>query len=318
MFTDEVIPGFGQFGNPLRMPGGTTHQNRPHFTTLKALMVASANQYAFTGVSTDNRREHQGWGFPSLRNLWDLRMKTSIIDETDVISQGDTTTYAVNVPAGEPALKVVLNWNEPAGNPAAAAHLVNNLSLRVTSPTGAQTYWGNNNLENGVWSTTGGSEDAVNSIECVFVQNPMAGTWQVEVIGTSIVQDNHLETVAMDADYGLVICGVSTLLPIELQRFAALRLGNGNGYLGWVTLAELDTAGFNLYRAPASTATAPGLPAGAVQVNGSLITSKGGPFQSAAYRYLDSGTNQAERYVYWLEDIDTQGRSTVHGPFHVR
>ena len=318
MFTDEGPAGFGAFGNVLRTPGGTSHQNKPHFTTLKALMVASANQYAFTGASADNRREHQGWGFPSLRNLWDLRAKTMIIDEVDVIAQGDTTRYDVNVPAGEPALKVVLNWSEPAANPTSMFHLINNLSLRVTSPSGAQIYWGNNNLENGVWSTAGGSEDTINSIECVFVQNPTAGIWKVEVLGTSIVQDNHLETAAVDADYGLVICGVTTILPVELSRFAALRLGNGNGYLGWVTLAEVDTAGFNLYRAPSASATGPGLPASAVQVNSTLIPSRGGPFQSEVYRHLDSGTNQAERYVYWLEDIDIQGRSTMHGPFDVR
>ena len=206
MFTDEVTPGYGPFGNQLRVPGGSTHQNRPSAPTLKALQCISGSQYSFTGASNDNRREHQGWGFPNLQTMWDKRAKTFLVDEGDVLTQGQARSWAINVAAGEPALKVCLNWREPAANPASAFHLINNLSLRVTAPNGTQ-YWGNNNLSNGVWSTSGGSEDTVNSLECVFVQNPAAGNWNVEVLATSIVEDNHIETIAVDADYGLAISG---------------------------------------------------------------------------------------------------------------
>ena len=207
MFTDEVTPGFGPFGNQLRVPGGTSHQNRPSAPTLKALQCISGSQYAFTGASSDNRREHQGWGgFPNLQTMWDMRNKTFLVDEVDVLTQGQTRSWAISVAPGEPALKVCLNWREPSANPASAFHLINNLSLRVTAPNGTQ-YWGNNNLSNGVWSTPGGSEDTVNSLECVFVQNPGAGNWNVEVIATSLVEDNHVETAGIDADYGLAISG---------------------------------------------------------------------------------------------------------------
>jgi hypothetical protein len=206
MFSDEVVPGFGPFGNQLRVPGGTSHQNRPSAPTLKALQTISGAQYAFTGASSDNRREHQGWGFPNLQTMWDMRNKTFIVDEADVLTQGQTRSWAISVAAGEPSLRAALNWREPAGNPAASSHLINNLSLRVTAPNGT-VYWGNNGLNNGVWSVAGGSEDSVNSIEMVFVQNPAAGNWNVEVLATAIVEDNHVETVGIDADYGLVVTG---------------------------------------------------------------------------------------------------------------
>lgn len=206
MFTDEVIPGFGPFGNQLRVPGGTSHQNRPHFPTLKALQVVSASQYAFNSGSTDNRREHQGWGFPNLRTMWDMRQKTFIVDETDVVTQGVVRSWPIAVAPGESALKACLNWSEPAANPSSSLHLINNLSLRLTAPNGTQ-YWGNNNLEDGVWSVPGGIEDTINSIECVFVQSPAAGNWNVEVFATAIVQDSHVETPIVDADYALVVTG---------------------------------------------------------------------------------------------------------------
>jgi hypothetical protein len=206
MFTDEVVPGFGAFGNQLRVPGGTSHQNRPHFPTLKALQVVSAAQYPFTSGSNDNRREHQGWGFPDLQRMWDYRAKTFLVDETAVITQGQVQSWPIAVQSGEPDLKICLNWSEPAGNPGAGMQLINNLSLRVTSPSGI-VYWGNNGLTSGVWSVAGGSEDTHNSIECVFVQNPQAGGWNVEVIATLVAADNHVETPQVDADYGLVVSG---------------------------------------------------------------------------------------------------------------
>jgi len=206
MYTTEVSSGVGLFGQQLRVPGGTAFENRPHAPTLKALQVVSGRQYAFTAGSSDNRREHQGWGFPNLQTMYDNRSKTFIVDETDVLTQGQTRSWPIAVAQGESELKVCLNWLEPSANPASASHLINNLSLRVTAPSGA-TYWGNHNLESGVWSTAGGAEDSVNSLECVYVQNPQAGNWNVEVFATSIVQDNHVETAAVDADYSLVVVG---------------------------------------------------------------------------------------------------------------
>lgn len=207
MFTDEsATPGFGRFGNALRNPGGSAHSNRPHFTTTKALMTASARQYAFTASSADNRREHQGWGFPNLQTLWDNRDRMLIVDETDVLTQGQATRWNVTVAAGEPMLRISMNYADPAANPAAAKTLINDLSLRVTAPDGT-VYWGNQGLEDGNWSIAGGAEDDINPIECVFVQNPAPGVWRVDVKATLVAVDTHVETPAVDADYGLVVIG---------------------------------------------------------------------------------------------------------------
>ena len=228
MFTTEVTPGVGLFGQPLRVPGGTAHQNRPHFPTLKALQVANASQYAFTSASLDNRREHQGWGFPDLQSVYDNRGKTYVVDETDVLVQGDVQQHLVTVAAGEPAFKASLSWAEKPSNPAATKQLINNLSLRVVSPTGL-VYWGNEGLQDGVWSTPGRTEDDVNPIECVFVESPAAGVWTVEVLATRVVDDNHVETPTVDADYGLVVVGGTGALGPRGTGGKALVIGEGCG-----------------------------------------------------------------------------------------
>ena len=103
------------------------------------------------------------------------------------------------------------------------------------------TYY--NGLQSGLWSNAGGSEDNTNSIENVFVQNPVAGEWQVEIIASAIVQDSHVETSAVDADYALVIVGgtgdqfASTICPGAVN---SLGVGAQLELSGSATVADLD------------------------------------------------------------------------------
>jgi serine protease AprX len=226
MSTLEVSPGVGIFGQPLRVPGGTAHQNRLRSPTLKALMCAAASQYAFTAASTDNRREHQGWGFPNLQRIWDRRTRTYVIDETDVLEQGDVTRYDITVPPGETDLRVVLNYRDQPAVPASAVHLINNLSMRVTAPNGT-IYWGNNGLSAGNWSVAGGSEDNRNPLESVFVQNPAAGVWRVDIKATLIALDGNPATPAVDANYGLVVIGGNGQVGVPPQFATFTEFGAG-------------------------------------------------------------------------------------------
>ena len=166
----------------------------------------SANPYAFDASSTDNRREHQGYGFPNLQNMYDDRAVMFIVDEEDVISQGQGVSYTIAVPPGRADLKISMSYSDPAGNPASMVARINDLTLRVISPNGT-LYWGNAGLESGVWSTSAGARDEINTAENVFIQSPAAGNWTVDVLAYDVAQDAHVETSAVDADYGLVVRG---------------------------------------------------------------------------------------------------------------
>ena len=61
-----------------------------------------------------------------------------------------------------------MTFVDPAGNPAAALARINDLSLKVTAPNG-NVYHGNVGLENGNYSTAGGSPNTIDTVECVFV-----------------------------------------------------------------------------------------------------------------------------------------------------
>jgi serine protease AprX len=182
-------------------------ENRPHASTVKALLIASATQFKMPGA-TDLSRFHQGWGRPNLRTLYELREKSLIVNETDILSNLQSKTYDIKVKAGEPALKITLVYPDPPGSPSVAdQHRINNVDLKVTDPDG-NIYWGNYGLLSSQVSTAGGSPNLKDTVENVFLLAPKAGAWKIEVIADEVVKDGHLATPAFDVAYALVALGI--------------------------------------------------------------------------------------------------------------
>jgi hypothetical protein len=205
----------GVFNNPT---GSTVFDSRPQSTLARAMIIASATQWDFvngTAANSDIDRDKQGWGHPNLMTLYDYRNKLLYVNEEDVLTNLSSTVHNVTVSPGEPIFKATLVWRDNPGTISSSQHLINNLDLRVTSPSGL-TYWGNNGMTNDaaggagevLWTVPGGAPDTLNSVENVFVQNPQTGVWRVEVIAANINQDNHAETPVLDADYALCVIGV--------------------------------------------------------------------------------------------------------------
>ena len=198
----------GLFGNPT--PGTTPFDNAPNNSTAKALLVNTASQWTFSGVNHNLTRTHQGWGHPDMQKALDRAGNMLIIDETDVLTELQSTTYNVDVSAGQPELKVTLVYRDPPGTTSSNLHRINDLDLKVTGPGGAPTYWGNNGLLGSEYSEPGGSANTVDTVENVFIQNPTAGQWTIEVIASEVNEDSHVETGAVDVDYALVASGVDS------------------------------------------------------------------------------------------------------------
>lgn len=205
MFTD------GSFGNPLPQPAtpGNRFANKPHMTTSKALLCNTAEQYPFAGATHDLTRTHQGWGFPSLERAWQNRERMVVLDEYDTLSLGDAREYWVQIGPGTPEFRATMVYADPAAQPNASIHLVNDLHLKVTRLGDGVFWWGNNGLAEGTTSTSGGLPNDRDTIECVYLANPLPGTYLVRVEAASIVQDAKVETPALDVDYSLVFHPVS-------------------------------------------------------------------------------------------------------------
>ncbi len=201
------------FNNSVPNPGGSVFGNRCHAMTAKAFMVNNASPYDWTagGAGAGLTRVRQGWGLVDLKNTYDRRLNTFWVDQTDVISNLQTISYPLTVAAATPELRATLCYLDPAGAPTAGQHRKNDLTLRVTSP-GGTIYFGNNGLTAGLYSTSGGVANTKDTVENVFILNPQAGVWNVEVIGSDINSD-VAAAAGVNAHFGLVVTGVQTSTP---------------------------------------------------------------------------------------------------------
>lgn len=197
----------GVFGNDT---GISVFDSRPKSTLSRAFMINTAARYDFSGTNADLRRTTQGWGRVNVENLYESRGELFWVDEEIVLTEGQSVGYPIVVEPGTPELAVTMVYLEPAGTTSASIHRINDLSLRVTSPGGAVSYWGNNGLAAGNESTPGGFSNQRDAVENVFISNPAAGQWFVEVLADDLNEDAHLETPGVDADFALVVRGTST------------------------------------------------------------------------------------------------------------
>ncbi len=190
-------------------PTGTTvFERQPHASTIKALLVNNAQQYTFSGSGSDLSRFKQGWGRPSARVAKERAARSFVVDESNPLSLNEAASYDLTVAAGESELKVTLIYPDPPGTTSSTLHRINDVNLKVTSPSGS-IYHGNNGLKDGNVSTAGGSPNSVDTIENVFIQNPEAGVWAAEVKAVEVNQDGNLDTPELDVEYALVVTGAS-------------------------------------------------------------------------------------------------------------
>lgn len=196
----------GLFDPRVRRRAGDTFARRARASTVKALLLASAQPYPFRGTQHDLARAHQGFGFPDLARLERHAALALVIDGEQALRERETIDYAVEIGGGVPELRVCLAWREPAALPSAARQLVNDLDLELLDPAG-RSWCGNAGLGRGTWSEPGGPRDRVNSVECVFVERPSTGMWTVRVRAAQVEQDAHLATPAWDVAFSLVALG---------------------------------------------------------------------------------------------------------------
>ena len=130
------------------------------------MLINHAYQYPLSQIG----RYKQGWGFVDIGAVYDSS-EDLIVNEEYSLSTGQSESWTVQADSGTP-LKVTLVWTDVPGATSSSVHLKNDLSLKITDPNN-NVYWGNYNLVNSIWSSTGGSEDHINNVENVFIENPI-------------------------------------------------------------------------------------------------------------------------------------------------
>lgn len=170
----------------------TTRQTAqaPSPAMLKALIVNGAEDCVGgtrSGVAFGHAPDAiQGWGRVHIRNIVERSPKICFDQHHPFVSCGEE--FSVEVTVADPArpLRVTLAWTDHPGTMGSEKALVNDLDLEVTGLTSGQSYLGN--VFSGAWSVPGGTRDDLDTVECVFVREPV-GRYVVAVRATHITMN---------------------------------------------------------------------------------------------------------------------------------
>ncbi|MGE0481997.1 MAG: S8 family serine peptidase [Phycisphaerae bacterium] len=151
----------------------------PRNSTMKILL-------AHTAVDLGNVGPDYVYGYGSVRIVPAIDfMRTGQFEENSV-GQAGVVSYTLNVPAGTAQLKITLAWDDAAGTPNVVPSLINDLDLRVVSPSAGQAFPWTLNPANPSAAAARTARNTRDNIEQVVVDNPAAGAWTMEVHGFNV------------------------------------------------------------------------------------------------------------------------------------
>jgi len=148
---------------------------------VKAMHINGATDMA--GVSEPIPNMNEGWGRDNISNVIENGLKMYYHNEKSKLDTGKEITFKAGVADPGKPFKVTLVWSDAPGASGANPALVNDLDLVVEGSEG--TYYGNV-FSNG-WSQTGGTPDALNPVENVFIKNPTQ-IYTIRIIGKNVPQ----------------------------------------------------------------------------------------------------------------------------------
>ncbi len=170
-------------------PGAPDFRN----STMKILLAHTANDGGNTGPDMK-----YGYGSIRAKDAVDFLRRRSFREES--VSNGGQFGFTLDVAPGDPELKVTIAWDDYPAVPLASNALVNDLDLVVTSPSGTRYYPWTLDPANPGNPAVKTQEDHINNIEQVQVNNPEAGTWTVQIIGTNVPEGPQIVSMCSTPD----------------------------------------------------------------------------------------------------------------------
>jgi hypothetical protein len=149
----------------------------PSPALIKALMIQTARDLGTVGPDYQH-----GWGIIDAQRAADLITAADYI-ETFIPASTDQHEFSFDVTGGD--IKMTLVWTDPAGDPAAAKALVNDLDLVLIAPDGTPFYPWVLDPANPALAAVQGINNTDN-IEQVVVSNAAIGTWTARVSGSMV------------------------------------------------------------------------------------------------------------------------------------
>jgi len=153
----------------------------PLNSTLKALLAHTAADLGAPGPDYQH-----GYGSVRIRDAIDLMRQDQFVEQS--LEHGGAAERYIRVDSSDSLLTLTLAWDDQPALPNVTPALVNDVDLRVFDPLDARHYPWTLNPDDPAANATQTTDDRVNNVEQVQVQNPEPGLWRVEVFGHAIPQ----------------------------------------------------------------------------------------------------------------------------------
>ncbi len=186
-------------------------------STLKILLAHTAVDRGNAGP------DHQfGYGSVRIQQCVDFMRTENFLENT--VSQGGIYSVLVLVDAGDPELKVTLSWDDYPATTNTGPTLINDLDLRVFDPSSQQHFPWTLNPLNPSAPAVRTQANRVDNIEQVYVQNPAAGVWRVEVHGFNVPQGPQPFSLCASPD--LVACSSAGTIALNASKYSCSATAN--------------------------------------------------------------------------------------------
>lgn len=196
---------------------------------LKAIMLNSANDYGNVGPDFIF-----GWGivnaYRAALTIEENRFLAGTVDPNG------TQTHTIDIPEGVSQVKVMTYWRERESNLFTTKSLINNIDTRLVKDGDTFLPWILDPSPNPTTldlPATKGIDD-LNNVEQVAIENPVAGTYTLEVVGTELPFGAHDYFVVYEfitpTPTLIYPIGGEALVPGETERIHWDAYGNGGSF----------------------------------------------------------------------------------------
>ncbi|SKC87706.1 S8 family serine peptidase [Ohtaekwangia koreensis] len=158
----------------------------PSAALVKAILIASADDVENRGIDFIS-------GYGAVNAYQAIQLVKAAFFKNDNIGQNETKTMDIHIPSGIKTLRVAVTWNDPAAAAGDAIAIVNDLDGKLT----------NGNLQWHPWVLSHyphadslskaaiRKPDHLNTVEYITVDDPAAGTYQLQVTSKNLATDTQ-------------------------------------------------------------------------------------------------------------------------------
>ncbi|MEM6344262.1 MAG: PKD domain-containing protein [Bacteroidota bacterium] len=149
---------------------------------MKAIVMNTARDLGNPGPDFTH-----GWGL--YHGLRAVKVLEEVRYLENILTQGDTMSHTITIPAGVQEARIMLYWTDPEGSLLSSRALVNDLELRVLDNSGAIKYpliLDHTPDPVALAAAAVPGVDSINNVEQVRLASPQAGVFQIQIEGKEV------------------------------------------------------------------------------------------------------------------------------------